>query len=336
MIAAPSPTDGELREALERILGPSIRIERIERRPSPYRTSFPIEELKVDRQGGPSLAIIWKDLSRSSLSEAARGAKPAFLYDPLREIEVYESLLPAARLGTPVCYGTGVDESLRRYWLFIEHVTGRELYQIGDFEIWREAAAWLARLHAHYFVDFARVRGASHLVDCDEAFYRLWIERAIAFAHDGTARARLNWLAKRYDAIVERLLGLPTTLLHGEFYPSNVLVADLPCERRICPVDWEMAARGPGLIDLAALTAGNWDDDQRTALAQAYRDTWQAHGLPIDAPQDFGMALDCCRIHLAVQWLGWSSEWAPPPEHRHNWLGEALRLAERLSLDRVP
>jgi hypothetical protein len=30
-----------------------------------------------------------------------------------------------------------------------------------------------------------------------------------------------------------------------------------------------------------------------------------------------------------MQWLGWSAEWMPPAEHRHDWLGEALALAER-------
>jgi len=31
-----------------------------------------------------------------------------------------------------------------------------------------------------------------------------------------------------------------------------------------------------------------------------------------------------------MQWLGWSPDWSPPPEHRRNWLREALRLAEKL------
>jgi hypothetical protein len=49
-------------------------------------------------------------------------------------------------------------------------------------------------------------------------------------------------------------------------------------------------------------------------------------------PEDFLVALDLCHLHLAVQWLGWSPRWTPPPEHTHNWLDEALRLAEKLGL----
>jgi hypothetical protein len=330
--ASSNATDRALREALERLLGRPI--ERIERRPWPYRTSFPIEELSIDCADGASFAIIWKDLSWSSLSEAARKAKPARLHDPLREIEVYEELLAPTPMGTPACFGTAVEQSSQRYWLFLERVEGRELFQVGEFDIWREAAAWLAHFHAHHVVDSAPWRQASHLLDCDAAFYRLWIERAVAWATDDAARRELNWLAERYEAVVERLLALPSTFVHGEFYASNILVAETPQGRRICPVDWEMAARGPGLIDLAALTAGNWNDNERAELAQAYRAAWQALGLPVDAPRDFATALDCCRIHLAVQWLGWSPEWAPPPEHRHDWLGEALRVAEQFFVAR--
>jgi hypothetical protein len=42
-------------------------------------------------------------------------------------------------------------------------------------------------------------------------------------------------------------------------------------------------------------------------------------------------ALDWCRLHIAVQWLGWSPEWSPPPEHAWNWWEEALHLAEKMN-----
>jgi hypothetical protein len=33
-----------------------------------------------------------------------------------------------------------------------------------------------------------------------------------------------------------------------------------------------------------------------------------------------------------VQWLGWSPQWAPSPEHAQNWLKEALHSAEILGI----
>ena len=167
------------------------------------------------------------------------------------------------------------------------------------------------------------------LIGYDEVYYRRWLERAREFAATpGQPESRseaLDWIAERYDPVIEALLGLPRTVVHGEFYASNVLVGegDTP---RICPVDWEMAASGPGLVDLAALISGSWGEEEREAIASAYR-----HGA---AGVSFSREdLDLARLHLAIQWLGWAPpSWTPPQGQRHDWLGEALALAEGLDL----
>ena len=90
-----------------------------------------------------------------------------------------------------------------------------------------------------------------------------------------------------------------------------------------------MAAIGPGQIDLAALTAGSWSEDARRSMALAYHAVLPAGPWTADALLD---GLEYCRLHLAVQWLGWAEGWTPPPDHAHDWLGEALSVAERLGL----
>jgi hypothetical protein len=91
-----------------------------------------------------------------------------------------------------------------------------------------------------------------------------------------------------------------------------------------------MAAIGPGLIDLAALTSGGWSDHEREALAMAYYTAVAPQAGWSPPPAAFLKALDLCRLHLAIQWLGWSPTWEPPAEHAHDWLSEALRLATHL------
>jgi aminoglycoside phosphotransferase (APT) family kinase protein len=174
----------------------------------------------------------------------------------------------------------------------------------------------------------------AHLLNYDRNFYRQWMHRAREFVRGENsevpkqARQNLDKLAKRYDEVVERLVALPVTFIHGEFYPSNVLVARTKGTLRLCPVDWEMAAVGPGPMDLAALTAGNWTDEQKAAIAWAYYSTLTPAADRL--PDSFLAALDLCRLHLAIQLLGWSPHWAPPPEYARNWLEEALRIANRL------
>jgi aminoglycoside/choline kinase family phosphotransferase len=148
----------------------------------------------------------------------------------------------------------------------------------------------------------------------------------------GEGRHLIERVARRYDYVVDSLLTLPKTLIHGEFYASNVLVHEVDGRCRICPVDWETAAVAPGLLDLAALTCGAWSDNERRAMALAYHARAVLHGSWPARPEPLLAVLELCRLHLAVQWLGWSPNWSPPPEQACNWLTEALCLTEKLGL----
>jgi aminoglycoside phosphotransferase (APT) family kinase protein len=317
-----APTDSELRAGLEEALaGVGLELEgAIQRRPYAYRTSFPVEELQVEVGGRGAATLVFKLLDREELEPGAQLAKPRFLHDPEREPAVYRELLADAPTGPPEFFGS-VGEA-ERLWLFLELVEGRELFQVGERGLWEEAARWLARFHVALAPERERLRSEARLLDHDARFYRRWMERARDFVADGARNAvRVEWLAAVHEPVVEALLDLPRTVLHGEFYASNVLVSD----RRVAPVDWELAALGSGLSDLAALVSG-WPEDDRAALAAAYA---AEPGVPAFDDRDLGFA----RLQVAIQWLGWAPpEWEPPKGQRHDWLGEAIALAEELGL----
>jgi len=310
---ASRPLSADLQTALERVLGRPASS--LGRRPFPYQTSFALEEITVTFADGDVHTLLFKNLSRRSLDPRASESKPDFVYEPVREIDVYRSLLTEDRLGTAVCYGAVADPDRERYWLFLERVRGVELWQLGELAAWEDAARWLARFHQS-----GHAAPPSLLVH-DAQSYRRWLERAASFH----GRKALAPVAARHEQVLERLARLPATVIHGEYYPSNVLVRANGSPSRICPVDWEMAAVGPGLIDLAALTFG-WEEDAARRIAHAYRETLARP--PVE--DELLLDLDCCRLQLAVQWLGWSAHWAPPAEHAHDWLAEAHSLAERL------
>jgi len=315
-----APADSDLLSAVRAALAPRA-VRSIDRRPSEYRTSFALEELDVEVNDGEKLALMFKDLGARALTPAARAAKPGFLRDPLREIEVYRELLAPAQLGTPAFYGAETDPARGRYWLFVERVAGVELYQVGERSTWEYVARWLARMHAQLEPCVGR---APHLVDQGADYFRLWPERARRFAAGGTRL--LAHIAGRYDSVATRLAELPRTVIHGEFYASNVLVDSTTTPRRVAPVDWEQAAVGPGLIDLAAHASGRWTQSDRLAITAAY-----AHEMGLTS-DDVGRDLDLCRLHLALQWLGWSEEWSPPAEHAHDWLREAEQITDTIGL----
>lgn len=326
------PADDRLREALRTALastGAGMPAA-VARRRSQYRSSFPLEELSVTLEQGGELRLAFKRLAWSELDGDARLAKPRFLFDAAREPAVYRTLLSLAPAGPPRYFGSTPSDDGHGCWLFLEWVDGRELYQVGELSEWVAVAGWLGELHASLAPGLGSHLVQARLLDHDADYYRRWIHRAQQFAL-GAGRSSdgarfLDWLSGRYDAAVEALLGLPRTVIHGDFNASNVLVSGAGEAVRVAPVDWELAAAGPGLLDLAALISGDWSEAEREQMTDAYA---AVAGLPRFSPRQ----LDFARLALAVQWLGWAPpEWVAPEAQRHDWLADATALAQRLEI----
>jgi Phosphotransferase enzyme family len=324
-----------LQERLDEHFGRRRAIQAFDRQLCPYMSSFRIDELDVWLEDGSRVRLMLKDMSRASMLEEARRARPAFIYEPGREIDAYRRILPCAPPGTAALYGALTHPSADRYWLLLEQVSGLPLWQVGDVSIWGQAAAWIARFHESFSpLEARRLARRVGALEYDEAYYWRWMYRAQQFANgDSSKRRVLNGVERGYARVVARLLRSVQTLIHGEFYASNLIVRKR-ARVRMCPLDWEMAAIGPPLIDLAALTAG-WAESTQRTLARAYvasaasgKGTLAPH--PPRLSRDFMRDLDCCRLHLAVRMLGWSSNWEPPRDHAQNWLLEAERISRRL------
>ena len=294
----------------------------------------------------------------------AQQVRPHFLYHPAREIEVYENILQPGKHGTAKCLGTVNSPELERHWLFLERVEGRLLWQSGDLEDWDAAARWLGEFHsadsgARASARFnlrtsvvqeqprslsvrevkrrerrapstqAVFRGCTTLLHYDEKFFGVWIERAEKFLKRRRAAElrQFGKLVKNYGRVVKRLAVLPQTLIHGECYASNVIVR-AGAANKICAIDWELAGIGPGALDLAALTAGEWSDAEKLRFVTAYHGGLAARSAPSVA--ELFEAVELCQLHLSVQMLGWAEDWSPPEKHAQNWLRAALRLAGKL------
>lgn len=307
-------------------------IAELARRPYRYATSAPLEELSVSMDDGAELKLILKDLSRDRLLEEARTTKPAFLHQPEREVETYRRILDPAGIGAR-CFAAVAEPDPPRHWLLLEKVPGVELWQVGELSVWEAVAGWLGRFHARFVGRIEDLRAANpYLLDHSASWYQSWCERAgtaLARSDDSRASTLLAGL-DRYGEAIAAMAALPRTFVHGELYPSNVLVVRDGRQPRVCPIDWEMAAIGPGLMDLAALVGG-WDPPQRARLVAAYL-TGLPDGDAARPPAELSADLARCRLHLALQWLGWSPDWRPPPEHAHDWIGEALMLVKELEL----
>ncbi len=316
------------------------RVRAIEHRASSARSTFALEEVDVVLDDGELLRLVLKVAGAAGVVAKARLAKPLFLHDPLREIELYRHLLdPRPHLGTAKLYGTIVEPERDRYWLLLERAAGTEMDQVEDPETWRAASRWLAAMHVELagLVAYPSTPGIARLLEYDSAFLKMWMVRAHSIVRSqnpllpDVLRRGMDRLALRYDRVVERLLALPETVIHGEAFPSNILLRRGVGEPRFCAVDWEMAAIGPHLIDLAALVAGAPKSLQHD-LALTYRAALPDEVRQMSDEASFLTDLAFCRLHLAVQWLGWSPDTSPPTYRIEGWLEDVLAQADALEL----
>ncbi|MDX1578849.1 MAG: phosphotransferase, partial [Gemmatimonadota bacterium] len=317
--AAASP--GLLERQLASLLGQPIHA--LDRRGSPYRSSHPLEEVDAVLASGETARLVLKASGPSA--PGVRSVRPRLVRDHGREAWAYASLLDAGALGTPRYYGSveGGNGTL----LVLERVEGSELYQVGEREAWRAASTWLAGFHA-WGRDAVESAGVDRrLLRQDARLLRRWWQRARRRAACSGPSERLEILEDLEDIwprAVRRLSRLPGTLVHGEFYPSNILLERRGAAWSVRPVDWESVGVGPFALDLAALVTGDWSEAETDDFVRTYEG---AAPDPPCAGDDLRIALHAARLVNAVQWLGWRASWTPPDEHARDWGAEAARAA---------
>ena len=217
------------------------------------------------------------------------------------EAQVYERVLAPLRLSTPRCFG--VEQTRDQTWLILAYLDDA-LRLKSEPDAMVAAAAWFGGFHAIGERLVGATGAGAFLRLYDAAYYEGWAERT--FRHAGRRRRTLPWLGQLEDRVAEIILELvrsAQTVIHGECYPSNVLVR----EGRIHPVDWETAAIGAGEIDLVCLTE-HWGETIVDRAIAAY----VAARFPSGAPARFQRILWAARIYVLFRWMGergvWSSE----------------------------
>jgi hypothetical protein len=291
---------GELEAWLADVLGrdPSA-VSVVARQTNVYTSTWPSEivDCRIGRSGR----------LRLFLKQGPREARNAHghLVGPGYEARVYETVLAPAGLAHPFLGAVRpvgsptlclVLEYLDRGWW--------RLNRVEDPRAIVRVATWLGAFHAETTARVDVLAGGLNQYDVE--YYEGWAwrsSRQLPRLGD-----RFGWLARvcrRFGPMGAQLAAGPLTIVHGEFYPQNVLVHD----DAIRPVDWEWAGLAAGEVDLAALTEG-WSRELTRASERAYaRARW-----PAGAPDDFAWRLDVARVYLHLRWLGDRTDRTAAPE----------------------
>ena len=315
--ALPLPAERTFAAALAAVFG--VREDELifERQRNPRASTFPSEFVRCRLPDGRRLELCCK--YGGDAIDGCHGHRGDAAY----EAAVYRLLMRRRLAGVPRLHGTFAEPSARRTWLVLERVPGVRIDDLADqAPAMRAAAAWAGRLHAAHPLADARDAGA-FLIRPKRDYYLGWIRRTIEFARP--LHTRYPWLpalGQHADALVAPLLAAPRVLIHGEYYPHNVLIHG----DAVFAVDWQSAALAAGELDLAALTE-HWPVEIADACAREYCDArW-----PAGPPTSFEAVLEAARIHWLFRWLGDRPKWTL--RERAQWRWQALeRVAARLGL----
>ncbi len=260
----------------------------VHRERSPYSTTFPCEIVTCRFQDGSDLQLFCKYTGDIDYTGHGHRGKVE------REIAVYRDVLRPLDLSQPRFYGGYTDSRTGQDWLVLEHLNDSLRVQKVEGAVFM-AARWIAKFHV---VNQPRLGDfpAAFLKTYDGEYYRGWARRTYEFA--GSLHQRFPWLStlcQRSSELLPALTASPSTVIHGEFYPKNILFH----RGRVCPVDWESAAIAEGLIDLAFLTEG-WGEDMSRRLELEYQQARWPNG----PPADFARLLDIARLYVHFRWLG--------------------------------
>jgi len=287
----------------------------LDRQPNIYSSTYPSEVVTCLLPNGHTLQIFCKYGSLEYFDP--RG-------DIYYEAIVYRNILQPLPVSSPVFYGFHAGEKESGKWLFLEYIDRAiRVSKAEGADPMIQAASWIGRFHAATEINLSHASTA-FLVSCDVDHY-LGLTRRVLLLTDHLHH-RFAWLSRiceQFDRMATLLVPNKRTVIHGEYYPKNILYQ----EGVVRPVDWQTAAIAAGEIDLASLTH-NWPAEIVYECEREYQRTrWPEHG-----NEDFRQVLGVARLYILIRHLGSHEEWKRG--HRYMpWYFEKLKNeGERLGL----
>lgn len=125
--------------------------------------------------------------------------------------------------------------------IFLEMLPGEELYSHTDESSWICAAMTLSQIHREFLT-------ANTSINATIPFSNRTADKL----HQARLNTAHNTLWTAYmDAVSQRFSIAPKTLIHGDMFPTNILVHRGSCKF----IDWENAGISPYMMDIGRLTA---------------------------------------------------------------------------------
>lgn len=240
-----------------------------------------------------------------------------------RELALYELDEPRLRRHIPACYGTLRDRAAERWGLLLEYMPeaegGSVRLNLRAQDVTTHAVlAGLAEIHAVWYrrerqlisrpwlvapPDSIRMREMSPLWHELADFAAPWFE---AWCGNEIRELQSDFIAD-LDSWWPRLSAIPSTLIHNDFNPRNIVLRQANGQPRLCVYDWELATLGVPQHDLAELLCFALSDEASEhdlyALVELHRTGLAAASGQEIEPQTWRLGFALALRHLLINRL---------------------------------
>jgi thiamine kinase-like enzyme len=285
------------------------------RKPSSYYSTAPNEIITIRVDEEKTIQLFCKYSGETSYAHGTRGGVPY-------EARVYREVLQPLNLPFAKFYGEYTDKKTGETWLFLQYLDKNLRISEAHENAIVISAKWLGRFHRQ---NEKRISDSQFdfLQRYNSQYYLGWVKRTMLYSK--TIQKKYPFLKSiitGWEEIVHELLTPPDTIIHGEFYPNNILL----WRDSIHPVDWESTAIAIGEIDLSTLIE-KWSKKTIEKCEKEYKlSRW-----PNDVPINFDRKMDASRLYQQFRWLGERIDWTTSPKIRRR-IEQAKILGERLGL----
>lgn len=219
-----------------------------------------------------------------------------------REVKFYQLLQQGARISTPRCYFTDVDEDTHDFVLMMQDMSpaeqGDQLAGVSLDQA-RLVLTEAAKLHSAYWNDesldqHSWVMNTTHAPNPipPDLVASLWDGFKARYGSRITPEARKvgDAMSRNMDGYNESRDG-PKCLIHSDFRPDNMLFNPADTHYPVTVVDWQSFGYGPGGADVGYFIAGaiapHLRQQHEPGLIELYLSQMDKLGVPDYARADF-------------------------------------------------
>lgn len=198
-----------------------------------------------------------------------------------REFNFYRTIAASAPIRLPRCYGLEIDPATGAHILLLEDlaglVPGDQVRGLSP-EQARDTLSIIGRFHAAWWnrPELDSLDWMPHRNIQPARYHAAWPRFRATYAAKlpSAALALGEHLDAHFDSILAEMEQSPLTIAHSDFRADNLMFDPSSNDEPVVVLDWQLAIRGRGIMDVARLLCGSIAPMDRAAHEMSLVAAW--------------------------------------------------------------